>query len=202
MTVENGASYLMVMPTPGADLELISASLTDAMPATDVMVIEAEDLPEDGTMRLNAATGQSEQFTGGYWLPMLDFTPDAATCASQSEAALQAAKINFVTGSARLGPRAVSAINRVAAIMRRCVNEAGLSAELGGHTDNTGNAEANQALSLERAQAVKAALQARGVPSGAMTAVGYGQSEPIADNSTEEGRAANRRTTIQWFAGE
>jgi OOP family OmpA-OmpF porin len=202
LTVENGASYLMVMPTPGADLDLISRSLGEAIPKTDITVIEAEDLPEDGAMRLNAATGQSEQFTGGYWLPVLDFAPDASTCASQSEAALQAAKINFVTGSARLGPRALGPINRVAAVMRRCVNDAGLTAELGGHTDNTGNAEANHALSLSRAQAVKAALQARGVPGDALATVGYGQSEPIADNSTDEGRAANRRTTIQWFAGE
>jgi OOP family OmpA-OmpF porin len=199
---ENGTSALTVTPTPGSDQELITVALTEAMDTTDVTVIEAQDLTEDGTVRRNAITGQSEQFTDGYWLPMLNFTPDATTCARQSEAALEAAKITFVTGSARLGPRAVRAINWVAAVTRRCVNEAGLTAELGGHTDNTGAKEANEALSLERAQAVKVALEARGVPSAALTAVGYGQSEPIADNSTDDGRAANRRTTIQWSAGE
>lgn len=199
---ENGTSALTVTPTAGSDQELLTAALAEAMDPTDITVIEAQKQPEDGTVRRNAVTGQSEQFTGGYWLPVLDFTPDATTCARHSEAALEAAKITFVTGSARLGPRAVNAINWVAAVTRRCVNEAGLTAELGGHTDNTGAPETNEALSLERAQAVKIALEARGVPSMGLTAVGYGQSEPIADNSTKDGRAANRRTTIQWSMGE
>jgi len=46
--------------------------------------------------------------------------------------------------------------------------------------------------------AVQNAMIARGVPAEALTAVGYGASKPIADNSTEAGRAANRRTTVRW----
>lgn len=202
LSFDDGTSALTATPTPGADLELIAAGLAKDLPDTEIDVAAHDNLPEEGARRQHAATGQEETFTDGYWLPLLDFTPYAATCASESEAALQTAKINFVSGSARLGPRAVSAINRVAAVMRRCVNEAGLTAELGGHTDNTGNQTINQTLSLERAQAVKQALRARGVPGDALTTVGYGQTRPIADNSTQTGRAANRRTTIQWFGGQ
>ncbi|MCB1348591.1 MAG: OmpA family protein, partial [Maritimibacter sp.] len=65
-------------------------------------------------------------------------------------------------------------------------------------TDNTGEPEQNYILSAQRARAVKDALAARGVPAGRMIAIGYGETEPIADNETEEGRALNRRTTFTW----
>ena len=198
----DAAAALTVTPTPGSDQELITAALSQGLNGVELMVIEAKTPPAQGSLRRNAATGQPERFIDGFWLPELAFEPSARNCASQSDAVLAQSRITFVTGSARLGPRAVTAINKVAAVMRPCVTEVGLIAELGGHTDDTGDAAANDSLSLSRAQAVKSALVSRGVPAGAMTAVGYGQSTPIADNSTESGRAANRRTTIRWFTGE
>ncbi|MBK9964959.1 MAG: OmpA family protein [Holophagales bacterium] len=71
-----------------------------------------------------------------------------------------------------------------------------LKVEVGGHTDNVGAADANQKLSQDRAQAVMAALASRGIPASRMTAKGYGQTVPIADNRTEEGRAKNRRVEL------
>jgi OmpA-OmpF porin, OOP family len=68
--------------------------------------------------------------------------------------------------------------------------------EVGGHTDNVGTPEANLRLSQERAQAVMAALVQRGVPAARLTAKGYGQTSPIADNRTEDGRAKNRRVEL------
>ena len=70
--------------------------------------------------------------------------------------------------------------------------------ELGGHTDAQGDLDANNRLSLSRARAVLSALEARGVPTGAIVAKGYGPSQPIADNGTAQGRAENRRTTVVW----
>ena len=69
---------------------------------------------------------------------------------------------------------------------------------IGGHTDSEGDENDNYRLSVERAKAVRDALELRGVPEARMTAMGYGETEPIADNDTEEGRAANRRTTFEW----
>ncbi|MEM7641200.1 MAG: OmpA family protein [Pseudomonadota bacterium] len=68
--------------------------------------------------------------------------------------------------------------------------------EIGGHTDSQGREVMNETLSQERAEAVRAALIERGVPPSQLVAVGYGETQPIADNGTEEGREANRRITF------
>ncbi len=67
---------------------------------------------------------------------------------------------------------------------------------LDGHTDAIGGAEFNQKLSLERAQAVRAALMADGVPGSRLAVRGLGATQPVADNNTEAGRAKNRRVEV------
>ncbi len=69
--------------------------------------------------------------------------------------------------------------------------------EVGGHTDNTGAADANLKLSAERAAAVKMRLMELEVPAAQITARGYGLTQPLGDNGTEEGRAQNRRTELR-----
>ena len=65
-----------------------------------------------------------------------------------------------------------------------------------GHTDSRGDADMNEALSRARAQAVRDALAQLGIDGERMSAVGYGETQPIADNATSEGRARNRRIAI------
>lgn len=69
-----------------------------------------------------------------------------------------------------------------------------MTVEVRGHTDNTGDPQHNKTLSERRAQAVRAALLKRGIAADRIVAKGFGDSMPIADNSTEDGRARNRRT--------
>jgi len=71
-----------------------------------------------------------------------------------------------------------------------------LTISIEGHTDNTGTPASNKSLSLNRANAVVTALTAKGIAKNRLTSVGWGQEKPIADNATEEGRAANRRVEI------
>ena len=66
-----------------------------------------------------------------------------------------------------------------------------------GHTDNVGGAEANLTLSGQRALTVKNAAIAKGVVKERLIAVGFGQNKPLADNTTEDGRAKNRRVELQ-----
>jgi outer membrane protein OmpA-like peptidoglycan-associated protein len=69
--------------------------------------------------------------------------------------------------------------------------------ELGGHTDNIGSDEYNEALSLRRAESVYYYLISKGIDEKRMSYKGYGESQPIATNETEEGRALNRRTEFK-----
>ena len=69
--------------------------------------------------------------------------------------------------------------------------------EIGGHTDNQGGEAYNDKLSQDRAKAVYDYLVSRGIPAERLSYRGYGMRNPIADNSTEEGRAANRRTEFK-----
>jgi outer membrane protein OmpA-like peptidoglycan-associated protein len=62
-----------------------------------------------------------------------------------------------------------------------------------GHTDNKGADDANMTLSQKRADAVKRYIASKGVSASRMTAIGYGETKPVADNDSEEGRALNRR---------
>jgi outer membrane protein OmpA-like peptidoglycan-associated protein len=65
-----------------------------------------------------------------------------------------------------------------------------------GHTDSRGNAQANQTLSENRATAVSGYLQTKGVASKRLSTAGFGSSQPVGDNKTEEGRSQNRRVEI------
>ena len=68
-----------------------------------------------------------------------------------------------------------------------------LKFEVQGHCDNTGSDKVNDPLSQKRAEAIVARLVELGISADRLTAVGKGSHEPIADNSTDEGRAKNRR---------
>ena len=72
-----------------------------------------------------------------------------------------------------------------------------LKIELGGHTDNVGRPEANQRLSEQRAKAVYDYLINKGIPSNRLSYKGYGETQPVATNDTDEGRRENRRTEIK-----
>jgi outer membrane protein OmpA-like peptidoglycan-associated protein len=72
--------------------------------------------------------------------------------------------------------------------------------EISGHTDNTGTAEYNKKLSENRAFAVESYLIDQGIVKKRITSKGYGNTQPLADNTSEEGRALNRRTEFKVIA--
>lgn len=115
---------------------------------------------------------------------------EAEACQSGVNALLGGASIYFESGSAAIDSDSAGLLDRITGTLLRCEE---LEIEIAGHTDSTGNAEANLALSQARAEAVLSWLAAAGLETGGYTATGYGQDLPIAPNETEEGRAQNRR---------
>jgi outer membrane protein OmpA-like peptidoglycan-associated protein len=101
--------------------------------------------------------------------------------------------INFDTNKSTIKPESASIIEQIVELMK---SQTGLKLSIEGHTDSQGTPEKNKILSLDRAKAVIKAVAQGGINESRMSAVGWGQEKPIADNRTEEGRAKNRRVEI------
>lgn len=101
---------------------------------------------------------------------------------------------NFETGKAVLQPEAYVVLDQLVEYLKRKDDE---KIELGGHTDNVGGAAKNLVLSQDRANAVRDYLISKGIAPERLTAKGYGLTQPIEDNRTADGRAANRRTEVK-----
>lgn len=102
-------------------------------------------------------------------------------------------RILFDTGKSDVKQEGQVFIERVAKILKE-KTKANVAIE--GYTDNVGAAALNQTLSERRAASVKQALVAKGVQASRITATGFGMNKPVGDNTTPEGRQANRRTNI------
>ena len=102
--------------------------------------------------------------------------------------------VAFELDSAELTPESYPVLERTAAQLAQW---AGGRIEIAGHTDSSGDADHNQELSRQRAEAIRDYLRSRGVNDDILVVRGFGGSQPIADNSTPEGRAQNRRVTLR-----
>ena len=107
--------------------------------------------------------------------------------------ALSIGFVEFQSGTATLTAQSREILDRAAEVFARFP---GLGAEVQGHTDSQGNDASNQALSQRRAEAVRDYLVDQNVNDAQLTPRGYGETEPIADNETSEGRARNRRVVF------
>ena len=101
--------------------------------------------------------------------------------------------VQFALNSAEINRESAAVLDELAGILKGRSN-----ITIAGHTCSLGTDEYNQRLSERRAASVKAYLSKKGVPAGTMTTVGYGESRPKYDNSTEEGRRLNRRAEIDF----
>ncbi|MEP1766997.1 MAG: OmpA family protein [Sulfitobacter sp.] len=121
----------------------------------------------------------------------------AAQCSARAGEVLENTKINFASGTANIQNSSIDVLERLTGITLACA-DSGLGVEIGGHTDSQGSDETNQTLSERRATAIADFMFDRGVPTSALTPVGYGETQPIGDNATPEGRAQNRRISFEW----
>jgi len=96
----------------------------------------------------------------------------------------------FVTGKSEINKWSFPELQRLIDLMK---SHKKMEVEISGHTDNVGSDKINNALSLERANAVKDYLISNGIETSRLTAKGYGKTKPLANNDTDEGKKKNRR---------
>ena len=125
--------------------------------------------------------------------------PTPAECVEQINAAVAANKIRFAPSSTEIEDDALKTIDAISDLLRDCQT---VQIEIGGHTDSQGREIMNEQLSQARADAVLNAIMERRVLTTNLTAKGYGETQPIADNGTEEGREANRRIEFRLVLPE
>ena len=98
--------------------------------------------------------------------------------------------IQLDVDKATIKPESMGSLNEIYKLLKK---DASLKFEIDGHTDNTGVAAHNLTLSQQRADAVKAQLVKMGIEGSRLTTKGFGDTKPMSDNSTPEGKANNRR---------
>ena len=113
----------------------------------------------------------------------------------ESKATVRLNNLFFNTDKSDLLPYSIPELQRVAQI----ISKNNLSVEIAGHTDNVGDDNYNMALSLRRAEAVKAFLVNEGCNASLFKVVGYGETKPATTNDTEQGKALNRRVEMRFL---
>jgi OOP family OmpA-OmpF porin len=152
------------------------------------------DAVSDLSRLLTEALGQTASFELDVdYVEALDpilAQPTPEQCVERIRAIQAEGKITFDPGSVEINDNAGAILDRIAEVLPDCRH---VRMEIAGHTDSQGREEMNLNLSQSRADAVLNGLLARNVLVSNLTAQGYGESQPIASNETEDGREQNRR---------
>lgn len=169
--------------------------------STGTLVVSDREVKLQGDALYEAAANQiraglGKDFPQGWqFKPEISVKPaaapvDATVCQQLFAELLGKARIRFESGKADISADSTGLLDRLIETALRCPNA---EIEIAGHTDGDGDAAANQTLSEKRAQAVADYLAKAGLPATRFTPVGYGASQPIAGNDTDDGKAQNRR---------
>lgn len=180
-----------VVPALGA----LSRLSTGTLVVSDREIkLSGDALYEGAATQIRAGLGRD--FPQGWqYRPEISVKPqpspvDATVCQQLFADLLTKARIRFESGRAELSQDSLGLLDRLTETALRCPNA---NIEIAGHTDADGDPAGNQALSERRAQAVVDYLVRAGLPASRFAAVGYGSSQPLGSNDTEDGKAQNRR---------
>ena len=175
-----------VVTSFGARVESGQARLVDTVLTVTGTAFTAQAATEANAAVAGAATG-GVTASGTVAAPA---APDQTTLSARLKDLLGRSGINFASGSAEITPESESVLVTAA---QSILSVPGVNIRIDGHTDDQGSAASNRTLSEQRANAVRQDLIAKGVPAAQLTTQGFGPDQPIADNGTDAGRAANRR---------
>ncbi|HSF89544.1 MAG TPA: OmpA family protein [Saprospiraceae bacterium] len=206
-----------------APLQSLTVTITDQATAQPIRArIELFEIGESDTIRfsqwsdndgkISAVTRQDKSYglmvsADGYIMYSANLTPDTSSrrvldirltpIANAQEKVIVLQNIFFETGSAELLPTSDPELNKLLWALRKNTT---MNIEIRGHTDSEGDDKSNQVLSEARAKAVYQYLVGRGIEATRLSYKGFGETQPIADNKTAEGRKQNRRTEFKVIA--
>ena len=165
-----------------ADRVAVSGVSGDPNASDKISRLMADKLGQRGVFTLDVAYDETRDPAA--------MAPTPARCKGWIDAILAERKITFAPGETAVDDGSEDVLDDIAEVLREC---GALSMEVAGHTDSQGRLSTNMRLSRQRAEAVIAALMARGALVSNFEARGYGPEFPVADNDTAAGREANRR---------
>lgn len=206
-----------------APLQALTVTITDQGTAQPIRArIELFEIGESDTIRfsqwadndgkISAVTRRNVSYglmvsADGYIMYSANLEPDTSSrreldikmipIANAQEKVIVLQNIFFETGSAELLPTSDPELNKLLWTLRKNTE---MKIEIRGHTDNEGDDKSNQVLSEARAKAVYQYLLGRGIEAERLSFKGFGETQPVADNNTPEGRKQNRRTEFKVIA--
>jgi OOP family OmpA-OmpF porin len=194
----------------GFSRAVVSALGALARLSTGTLVVSDREVKLSGDALYEAAAAQiraglDKDFPQGWqFKPEISVRPaaapvDASVCQQLFADLLAKAKIRFESGRAAIDPDSAGLLDRLVETAMRCP---AVNIEIAGHTDADGEVAFNQMLSEKRAQAVTEYLVKAGLPANRFTPVGYGSTQPLASNDTDQGKAQNRRIDFVVRKGE
>ncbi len=200
----------MHIPQIEYDLTMRSDAALSSQGLREVAVaFDGRDAVMTGRAPGEAAKAQAEQTVAGLYgvravhnrIEIEEREQEAGLAGLQLEIdeLLRESRIEFETASVQLTAAGRKVVDQAALLLRK---DAAATAEITGHTDNQGSRLANVALSRRRAEAVVQRLVEQGIDAGRLSARGYGDSRPIADNRTQQGRVKNRRVEITLLSAK
>jgi outer membrane protein OmpA-like peptidoglycan-associated protein len=188
-----------LMAVPGAEAKLIGSKVELSGAAADSKLGWTDRLNKTlggmfqvSSFDVDSAVATATQSFRGAMKSLL--ATDEACSGDKLAKVLDLQVVNFARSSAALPEGAVATLGETAQLLKSCAAKGSMvKLEVAGYSDGVGSAPAKMEMSKERAAAVRAFLVKNGVPPQSLTAMGYGDANPVADNETASGRFANRR---------
>ncbi len=193
------AAIVAVGTTGCATKKYVSGEVASVNQRVDGVQAQVEDAQtqlkgHDGRISHNASTAAAASKTAQEALDRALAAGKLAEGKFLYETVLSDDKVKFGVDKAELSDEAKSALSALAEQLKG--DNKNVFLEIQGHTDNVGSEEYNYRLGERRAEAARRFLSQQGVPLHRISVISYGETEPVADNKTREGRSANRRVVV------
>jgi peptidoglycan-associated lipoprotein len=184
-----GCATKKQVATSFADVERSMQDLENSMEENQTRIATSEQVIRDHNGRIVEVSEETKDA-----LARIEAVEEVAMGKLLYQVVLNNDAVKFDFNTAELMPEGQAALKSL--VDRLVIENRNVFIEIQGHTDSVGDEGYNYGLGLKRAESVRRNLSLQGVPLHRMSVISYGESEPVADNSTPEGRRENRRVVL------